>query len=166
MKAVTKENLTKISETTLVNILNTLDNTCPTAVMIEHELDRRADIIDQAKVRLEMRRESDAKKLAELKSEVSAMFVNLKQGRMARLIEMFGDDFAKDYSYDSETFIIVSHVAHKGPDFKTDNWEHETEHDAMVHLKTLIYDRIYDRHMRNATIDSLSVLKLLLEELK
>lgn len=165
MKAVvTKENLTKVSETTLVNILNTLGDDSPMALMIEAELDRRGDIIDQAKVRLEMRRESDAKYLEQLKSEVSNLFVNLKQGKMAKLVELFGDEFAPNYSYDPRSFRIVSHVAQS---FNSAGaWDHDSEDDALKHLRDLIYHRIYDHHMRNATIESLQVTKLLLEGIK
>lgn len=163
---VTKENVHKMSESTLIKMLDTLADDSSLAAAIEAELDGRAFILNQAIIKMKKRRELDIAKLAQLKSEVSSLFETLKSDKITKLIEIFGDDFADDYNYNPDTFTITSSVAHKSPNFKTDKYEHENEEEALKHFKYLLYNRIYDRRMRDTNADSLSILKLKLEQIK
>jgi hypothetical protein len=161
---VTTQNVTKLSEEALIHALDQLPDDDEMLVVIEAELDRRADIIIKQAINAKSRKAKDDQLLVQLKSEVSELFTNMKQGKVIRLIELFGDEFSGDYDLNHDTFVLISHAESPFPG-NNKRWEHDSLEDALHHLRELLRWRIYYKYTRNATVESLSRIKTSLENL-
>lgn len=159
---VTSQNVTKLSETVLVATLNQLQEDSGIHLLIEAELERRATIADVSKrVKLE-KQQKEALELSELKSEISALFETLYNGKKQALIEKLGDQFAGNYEFNETNFSIQFNLHNINPN-SPNYWQFENKERALTHLRNLIYYRIYDHYMRLPTQDTVVLLLSILK---
>ena len=158
MLKVTRLNVTKMGEDGLYLALADLTEKDEMYPIIEAELDRRAQaeslrLDRQAKSKME-----SLKLTTQIQSEIKAMFDGFKGAKTLLLIEHFGQEFIEDYTLDEETCTIYSKVSHEIFN-NPDSWELDTIEQARRKLAKLIYNRVYDKFMRNPTNDNLELLK-------
>lgn len=154
MLKVTMENVTKMSEDALYIALDGLTPKDAMYPVIEAELDRRAALVQ---ARLARQQESLLITQA-IQVEIAAIFAGVRGVKTLMLIENFGQEFIEDYTIDEETFTVYSKVRHEIFHNPT-SWECGSIEIARRKMAKLIYDRIYNKFMRDATADNLELLK-------
>lgn len=161
MLKVTNENVTKLSEDALYLALDGCKEGSDLFILIDSELDRRAQLqVDRLKQKQEAQLES-LKLTQAIQAEIAAIFEGFKGKRTLILIENFGQEFIEDYTIDEETFTVYSKVRHEIYHNPT-SWEFDTIEKARGKMAKLIYNRVYDKFMRDATPENLELLKTVL----
>lgn len=157
------ENITKVSEDLLVEVLNTLPESHPMYDLIDAELDRRAD--EYTKVQAS-RQEAEIKRLQLthfIETSISELFHGMKEGRkMVVLVSKLGQAYMDDYEICQDTFKVTSLVAKYSNYDVPSAWQFKSIEDANAKKVQLIYYRVYNEYMRNPTIESLQYLEKVL----
>lgn len=162
MIKVTMSNVTKMSEDALYIALGSLRESDAMYAVIDSELDRRL-IMEQRSLKL--RQELQLQKLRttqDVQTEMAKIFSGFKGVKTLLLIERVGADLMDDYVVDEVTFTIYSKCEKAFPD-NSSSWECETLEQANRKVARLLYYRIYNKFMREATVDSLAFLRKALE---
>lgn len=161
MLKVTKDNVTKLSEDALYLALNDLKETDDLFVLIDSELDRRAELYN-TQLKKKQEDQLNSLKLSQaIQAEIQAMFLGFKGQKTLMLIEHFGQEFIDDYTIDEITFTVYSKVSHELFNNPT-SWEFDTIEKARCKMAKLIYNRVYDKFMREPTPQNLELLKRVL----
>ena len=94
----------------------------------------------------------------QIESEIHNIFQNFKGKKTLLLIQAVGQEFMDDYIVCEETFTVTSLVAQYSNFNVPGSWECENYDAAMAKKAKLIYYRIYEKFMRNATPENLAAL--------
>lgn len=161
MLKVTIENVTRISEDGLYIALEALKQDDPMAHLIEAELDRRI-VLQEAALKKKHNEQLQSMMITQaLREEIQTFFLGFKGHKTLLLIENFGQEFMEDYVVDEETFTVYSKVSHETFS-NPSSWEFDTLEQARKKVAKLVYYRIYDKFMRDATSENLELLKRVL----
>lgn len=164
MLKITESNVSRISEDVLFNVLNNLDESDPQFKIIDAELNRRAELSRTQALKTKELKMRHLVLVQSISNEIHVIFEGFNGPKTLMLIEKLGQDFIDNYTIDPETFTVHSHVACLSYNGEVNNrWEFETMEEANRKKAKLIYDRIYDRYMRDATVDNLEYLRRTLE---
>lgn len=159
---VTSKNVTKISEDGLYIALDALTMKDPLYLIIEAELDRRLEVQKNSLKRRHKAQLESLKLTQQMQEEISSLIGGSFIGTLTGvLIENFGQEFLEDYSVCEETFTVSSKVRHEifsNPS----TWEFDNIESARRKVAKLVYDRIYNKFMRDATPENLELLKRVL----
>ncbi len=163
MLKVTISNVTRLSEDALYNALEGLPESHPDSVLINAEIDRRIEsaqrlVQKQHQMQLESIRLTHA-----IQDEIQAIFAGYKGKKTLILIESLGQEFIEDYTICDKSFTVVSLVAHRSNYDVPSKWEFDTIEKAISKKAQLIYYRIYEKFMRDATQDNLEILQKVLK---
>ncbi len=153
---ITNQNVRRIAESVLYQVLDRVSETSEVGQIISQELERRFDR-EQVQLRDQQIREHLA--LVEkqrIEQEMALLFKKYKGTKTKFLVDALGEEFVLDYELDTETFIVYSYAKHYFD--QQSQWDHATLAEATHHIHLLIYYRIYDKFMRNATNDYLALL--------
>lgn len=161
MLRVTKENVTRFSEDGLCLALADMDQNDPMYDIVEAELVRRDDIKLQLLKEQNERRIESLKLTNAIQEEIAHLFLGIKAAKTLVLIEHLGQEFIDDYVIDEATFTVYSKVKHSIFN-NPDSWQYDNITQARSKMAKLIYYRIYDKFMRDASADNLELLKRVL----
>ncbi len=162
MLKVTAENVTKFHEDSLYIQLADLKESDPMYALIEAELDRRAHLHTEALAK-RAKAQLDSLQLTQaIQAEIHALFEGYKGKKTLILIEHLGQEFIEDYNVCEVTFTVTSKVAQNFSLNSNSTWTFDTIVQARGKVANLIYDRIYNKFMRDATQDNLELLKRVL----
>lgn len=166
MSKITIDNITKVSEDLLVEVINTLPETHPLYDLIEAELERRGDLFIQS-VRAKQEKELNRlKKTFELRNKIHEEFGGFNGRKTLLLIGLLGEPYMDRYTICEETFLVVSHAnPHHIFGKKKDKWQCESLEKANAKKAILIYYTIYNHHIRHASFEELELLYKKLTEL-
>lgn len=157
---VTATNVTKLSEDVLLEVFEQLPESNPTYILIDSELNRRADLYNRnEKLKIEQQIQTLVE-LQTLKSNIHLVLHGFKGERTKYLIEKLGQEYVDDYAVCPITFKVTSDVAYKVDHCGT--WEHTSVKEAHSKLASLLYDRIYNRYIRDVTSQNLTFLNKVL----
>jgi hypothetical protein len=163
MLKVTKLNVTRFSEDGLYLALDSLKASDEMHPIIEAELDRRIEM-EQEALRRRHNAQLESMKLTQaIQAELQEIFAGFKGKKTLMLIENFGQEFIEDYIVDEVSCTVYSKVTHEVFNNPA-SWEFDTVEQARCKLAKLVYYRVYDKFMRNATTENLLVLKRVLGE--
>lgn len=162
MLKVSVDNITKLSEDALYLALDQFKESDPMYSLIDAELDRRAELRDRALAKKHRDQLESLKLTQAIQSEISSIFAGYKGKKTLFLIENLGQEFIDNYTICEITFTVTSLVAQNSYSEVPSSWEFDTIEKARAKKAKLIYDRIYDKFMRDATLDNLELLKRLL----
>lgn len=163
MIKITMQNVTKMSEDGLYLALADMAETNPMYLVIEAELDRRASlIVSQLEAKQKYQAES-LKLTQQVQSEIQQIFSGFRGKKTLMLIENFGQEFIDDYIIDENTHTVYSKISYELFNNPV-SWECDSSEQAHCKLAKLLYDRVYDKMMRNPTRDSVDLLKKVLGE--
>lgn len=155
-------NITKVPTTKLEMMLAKLDESHPNYILAEAELERRDSLEDRTKMKQRQAKLDEALKLQALKSNIAEIFEGFRGKKTIILIEKLGQEFIADYTIDDD-FVVYSHVAYKSYNLECNSrWECETKAKANQKVAGLLYDRIYNKFMREPTAEDLAFLKVVL----
>lgn len=161
MLKVTIDNVTRMSEDGLYLALDNLKQEDPIAHLIEAELDRRI-LLKEAALKKKHNEQLQSMMVTQaLREEIQTFFFGFKGEKTLILIENFGQEFMEDYTIDEETFTVYSKVSHEVFN-NPSSWEFDTLEQARKKMAKLVYYRIYDKFMRDATTENLELLKRVL----
>lgn len=161
MIKVTVANVTRMSEDALFLALADLSDSDPMTTVIEAELDRRTDL-EQSNLKRRQALQLESLKLTQaIQSEIQEIFAGFKGKKTLVLIENLGQEFIEEYYVDETTLTVYSKAQQVFPN-QPSTWECETMDMARGKMAKLIYYRIYDKFMRDATRDNLQLLKRVL----
>lgn len=161
MLKVSVTNVTKLSEDSLFLALDQMTPKDGMYTVVEAELERRAQIHQDMLVKKQKSQIESLQLSQQIQTEISALFAGVKAHKTVLLIEHFGQEFLDDYTLDEETFTIYSKVSHEifsNPS----SWELDSIEKARSKMAKLIYNRIYNKFMRDATIENLELLQRVL----
>lgn len=161
MLKVTVTNVTRLSEDALYMHLADIKESDPIYALIEAELDRRAAIYNQNTAKKQADQLNSLKLTQAIQAEIAAFFEGFKGQKTLMLIENFGQEFMDDYTIDEDTFTVYSKVSHELFNNPT-SWECDSIQQARRKMAKLIYNRVYDKFMRDPTPDNLELLKRVL----
>jgi hypothetical protein len=162
MIKITKDNVTRLSEDSLYIALDELHESDGLYVLIEAELDRRIEMQERLLARRHEAQLESLKLTQAIQAELQVIFEGFKGTQyLSMLIENFGQEFIEDYTIDEETLTVFSKVTH-GVFTNPTSWECDTIEKARRKMSRLIYYRIYNKFMRDATPDNLELLKTVL----
>ncbi len=147
---VTAENVTRLSEDFLYNILNDLSENHPIFILIDAELDRRTAI---AAATLEIQQKADIAKMAEFhqcQEDIKELFEGFRGKKTLLLIDKLGSEFMEDYDVCHISFNVKSYVANAN---QNSEWFHDDLEAAYAKYARLLYYRIYDHYLRIASVE-------------
>lgn len=163
MLKVTTDNVTRLSEDALYTALDSMKESDHMYIVVEAELDRRASIMER-NLKAKQEAQIESLKLTQaIQLEIAKIFEGYKGKKTLMLIENFGQEFIDDYIIDEDTFTVYSKVIHEIYHNPT-SWEFDTIEKARGKVAKLIYNRVYDKFMRDATPENLEMLKRILGE--
>lgn len=161
MVNITINNVTRMSEDALYIKLESLTPSDPLYTVIDAELERRASIAEE-NLRKRHKMQLESLKLTQaIQEELQIIFNGFRGKKTMILIENFGQEFIEDYYIDEQTCTVYSKVSHEIFN-NPSSWEFDTIEKARCKMAKLIYYRIYDKFMRNATVDNLELLNRVL----
>lgn len=161
MIKVTIANVTKLSEDALYMALNELKETDDMFQIIDSELNRRVDLHASM---LQKRQEAQLESLKvtqAIQAEIAAIFEGFKGKKTLILIENLGQEMVEDYTICEETFTVLSKLE-QGFEHNPTSWECGSIEQARGKVARLIYNRLYNKFMRDATDENLELLKRVL----
>jgi len=158
MLKVTNENVTKLSEDALYIVLDSLKESDPIYSLIEAELDRRIHIQNQSMFKSQQLKIESMALIEAIQEEIHKIFQGFKGKKTLLLIEKLGQEYIDDYTIDEVTFTVYSKVAR--PD-QNCSWSFDSMEKANAKKAMLIYYRIYEKFMRDATVSSIELLQKL-----
>lgn len=161
MLKITNANVTRLSEDHLYLALAEEKDGSNLFVLIEAELDRRAELHTQALKKKQVSQIESLKLTQEIQSEIQEIFKGYRGIKTLFLIENLGQEFIEDYTIDEETFTVYSKVSHEVFN-NPSSWELDSIERARAKVARLIYYRIYEKFMRDATPNNLELLKRVL----
>lgn len=163
MLKVTIDNVTKLAEDALYIQLADLKESDPMYDLIEAELDRRAELYN-ARLAKQRQDQMDSLQLTQaIQAEIHAIFEGYKGKKTLILIEHLGQEFIEDYKVCEVTFTVTSLVSHRSWSLNSNStWSFDNIIQARRKVANLIYDRVYDKFMRDPSKDSLELLKRVL----
>jgi hypothetical protein len=166
---ITENNVTKVAEEILEQSLDYLyhhDTRSNLIPLIEAELDRRDRILEDQKQKQKVYK-SELNRLIELHEishQIDYLLKKHRKGKMDLLISRLGMDYADDYVIDEVSNTVHSLVSHMSSFDVPSQWEHENYEQAVLKVRVLIYYRIYNRYMRDATKENLDYIKRMIGE--
>ena len=130
--------------------------------LIEAELDRRDYLKNVTNKSLFERKEDQIKtnliNQTLIEYEIQALLKSFKLTKTQFLVEKLGHEFSDDYSIDHSNFTVYSiHINRDTNDLGT--WFFCSSADCEAKVRELIYYRIYDRYMRDASESTLQALQ-------
>jgi len=158
MLKVTNENVTKLSEDALYIVLDSLKESDPVYSLIEAELDRRIHAQNQSLFKSQQLKIESMALIEAIQEEIHRIFQGFKGKKTLLLIEKLGQEYIDDYTIDEVTFTVYSKVAR--PD-QNSSWSFDSMEKANSKRAMLIYYRIYEKFMRDATVSSVELLQKL-----
>lgn len=158
MLKVTNLNVTKFSENALLLALDEAGEGSDLSILIEAELERRSHIEEDLLRRRHASQIESLKLTQSIQLEMENIFSKMKGTKTLFLIENLGQEFIENYTVDEETFTVYSKVSHSTFN-NPSTWEFDSMEKAQRKMAQLIYYRIYDKFMRDATTDNLELLK-------
>lgn len=164
MVKVTIQNITKLSEDALYLQLEDLKSDDDMAILIEAELDRRAAALELTLVKKQQEQIRNLQVYHQIQSEMKDLFDGYRGKKTMLLVERLGGEFFDDYIIDEVSFTVRSLVAHNSGFDVPSTWECEDLKQANSKKAKLIYYRVYDKFMRFATAENLTLLHKVLGE--
>lgn len=162
MLKVNNANVTKLSEDALYTVLDRVKETDPMYLLIDAELERRAALEAKALDRRHQSQIESLKLTHAIESEIQTIFEGYRGFKTLILIQNLGQEFIQDYTICENTFTVKSLVSHLTTFNVPSSWTFDTIVQARAKVAHLIYDRIYNKFMREPTLDNLELLKRLL----
>lgn len=157
---INNSNITKISEEALILAYNSLkDPGSDMGILIESEFTRRDRVYEEARERAHKEKINKLISMHQIESEIEQLFQTYRNGRMTFLITKLGGQFEGDYVLDEQNNTITSLVADRCSFSVNSKWTYETWEEVVHQFRLLLYYRIYDHYVRNASQDSLDELK-------
>lgn len=116
--------------------------------MVLKVMESKENLVIRAEERLKEEAEKKKAETELLRTKIQDMLSESSIRKMDAIYQVFGHEYINDYVLDTQNFIIKSLVAGD-----TQNDLHHLEDiDALNRkLKTLIYDRVYSRYIRNGS---------------
>lgn len=161
MLKVTKDNVTKLSEDALYIELGRISEKDLMYSLIEAELDRRCEVQSQMLAKRHLSQLESLKVTQAIQAEIAQIFEGFKGAKTIRLIENLGQDMIDDYTVCEVTFTVTSKLT-QAFEHNLTSWECDSIEMANRKRAVLIYHRLYNKFMRDATKENLDFLKRVL----
>jgi hypothetical protein len=156
---VTVQNVTKLSEDYLYNILSDLSETHPDFDLIDSELSRRASLIVRSTEVAQQLQIETLTKFHQAQDEIIEILSGYRGKKTIFLIEKLGNEFIDDYEICFATFTVRSFVARPT---QSSEWFHDDIEEAKAKYAKLLYYRIYDHYLRYASQENVEKIRLAL----